>query len=282
MAFNTITILGGKGMLGCDLADAAAAAGFGVRVFDLPEVDIASQAQIKDIAASSEIIVNCAAYTNVEKAETQSELADCINGYAVGRLGALAHSNKVPVIHLSTDFVFDGLKDGPYTESDVPHPLSAYGRSKRLGEQLLEQSGCDSCIIRLQWTYGRHGVNFITKILAAADRQPVLNVVDDQVGSPTCTQEVAAVICRMLRLNPFPRGLYHLAASGYASRYEMARTLFERLGRKVEIVPCKTSDFKTAAVRPLNSRFDCTKLETLLGRPMKTWQAMLQEYLESL
>jgi dTDP-4-dehydrorhamnose reductase len=186
------------------------------------------------------------------------------------------------VIHISTDFVFDGLKDGPYTETDLPNPLSAYGRSKRLGEQLLEQSGCDSCIIRMQWTYGKHGVNFITKLLSAADSRPRLNVVDDQVGSPTHTQEAAEVICRMLRLNTFPRGLYHLAASGYVSRYEMARTLFDMLGKKVEIVPCKTSDFKTAAARPLNSRFDCTKLQTLLGMPFKTWQAMLNDYLESL
>lgn len=282
MSFKTITILGAKGMLGTDLTKAAAGRGWGVCAYDLPETDITNEEQIRQIVSSSRVIVNCAAYTNVEKAETEYELARKVNGHAAGMLGRTAKTFGVPVLHISTDFVFDGLKPGAYVETDAIGPLSAYGRSKALGEELLAQSGCEYSIVRIQWTYGRHGNHFITKILNAAEKQPSLKVVDDQVGSPTHTLEVAEAICRMLELGAFPTGLYHMAAREYVSRYEMARTLFKMLGKSTDVIPCKTSDFKSAAARPLNSCFDCTKLETLLGRPFKTWQVMLKEYLESL
>lgn len=282
MAFKTITILGAKGMLGTDLCRVAEQTGFKVRGFDLPETDITNASQIGKIVASSEIVVNCAAYTNVEKAESEPQSADRVNGDAVGMLGRLAKQYAVPILHIGTDFVFDGAKDGAYAESDQPNPLSAYGRSKWLGEQLLAQSGCECCIVRVQWTYGKHGNNFIAKILNAAEKQPALKVVDDQVGSPTHTLNAADILCRMLGLVSFPRGVYHLAASGYVSRYDMCRTLFDMLGRRVEVIPCKTSDFPSAAKRPLNSRFDCTKLQTLLGKAIPSWQTMLKEYLESL
>jgi dTDP-4-dehydrorhamnose reductase len=282
MSTGGITILGGKGMLGSDLKSVAESRGLAVRTFDLPEVDITDEEQIRRIVSSSPLVVNCAAYTNVEKAESEPELADRVNGYAVGMLGKLAKSAGIPVVHISTDFVFDGRKDGPYNETDAPGPLSAYGRSKWLGERLLSESGCEQCVIRVQWTYGRHGVNFITKILNAAQTQPSLKVVDDQVGSPTCTRDVAQAICDLLQLPAFPRGLYHLAASGYVSRYEMTRTLLDLLKLETDVVPCRTSDFKTVAARPLNSRFDCTKLNRLLKTPLRSWQDMLKDYLETL
>ncbi|MHC4881287.1 MAG: dTDP-4-dehydrorhamnose reductase [Planctomycetota bacterium] len=279
MSFTAITILGGRGMLGSDLAAVATGRGLSVRVYDLPEFDVTDEAQVEEVVSQSEVVVNCTAYTNVEKAESHAELANQVNGYAVGRLGLIASGLNVPVVHISTDFVFDGNKASPYIESDAPNPISAYGRSKHLGETLLVESGCEYCILRLEWTYGKHGVNFITKILAAAETRDVINVVDDQVGSPTHTVEVAKVIMDLLEMGSFPAGIYHCAASGYASRYEMTRHLFEHLGVKTEVNPCKTSDFKTAAQRPLNSRFCCTKLQALLGRSMLSWQDMLTNYL---
>lgn len=281
MAFTTITILGAKGMLGTDLTYVAQKNGFHVRGFDVPQFDICDKVQVEKVVSSSDVIVNCAAYTNVEKAETEKRLAYAVNADAVGMLGMMAKAYKIPVVHISTDFVFDGFKEAPYIESDPTNPLSEYGRSKGVGEQLLAQSGCRHCTVRIQWTYGKHGNNFIAKILNAAQKQPALKVVDDQVGSPTHTVDVADILCRMLRLEPFPQGLYHLAANGYVSRYDMTRSLFEMLGKKIDVQPCKTSDFPSAAQRPLNSRFDCTKLQTLLGTSIKSWQTMLKEYLES-
>lgn len=280
MAFDTMTILGGRGMLGSDLSQVARGRGIAVKVYDLPEFDITNDQQLARVVADSDVIVNCAAYTNVEKAESQVALANQINGYAVGRMGILARDKGIPVLHISTDFVFDGIKNGPYVETDPVHPLSVYGSSKLLGETLLAESGCSYCIVRVQWTYGKNGVNFITKILDAAKTKEFLQVVDDQVGSPTHTLEAASVLCDMLRIKPFPSGIYHLAASGYVSRYEMTRFLFERLGIATPVKPCKTADFKTAVRRPLNSRFDCTRIQTLLRRQIPIWQDMLTHYLE--
>ena len=279
MGFNMVTILGGRGMLGSDLVECFTRFGMDARIYDLPEFDITDEKQVADAVLRSEVVVNCAAYTNVEKAESQVELANQVNGYAIGRLGQIAGEANVPVLHISTDFVFDGEGDTPYRETDIPNPISAYGGSKLLGEKLLAESGCEHCILRLQWTYGKHGVNFITKILAAAEKHDFVNVVDDQVGSPTHTGEVAMVIMDLLKMDAFPNGIYHCAASGYTSRYEMARYLIDRLGIKTKVNPCKTSDYKTAARRPLNSRLNCTKLYALLGRKMPGWQEMLENYL---
>lgn len=282
MRFARIAIAGGKGMLGSDLVRAAEDRQMMVRVYDLPEFDITNEQHVREMAADADAIVNCAAYTNVEKAESQPELADAVNGYAVGQLGRIAHSRHIPVLHISTDFVFDGTQSDAYTETDLPHPVSAYGRSKLLGETLLAQSGCDYCIIRVQWTYGKNGVNFITKILDAAKTRDSLQVVDDQIGSPTHTLHAAGAICDCLALEAFPKGLFHYAAGGSVSRYAMTTFMFDLLGIKTPVKPCKTADFPMAAQRPLNSRFSCQKIQQLLNRPIPTWQAMLTSYLETL
>ncbi len=282
MAFGTVAILGGKGMLGSNLSQVAESRGYTTEVYDLPEFDITDKQQVEVIAAHSDVIVNCAAYTNVEKAESEPDLAEMINGHAVGQLGRIANAAKIPVLHIGTDFVFDGAKQEPYIETDATNPLSAYGQSKLLGERLLVESGCESCIMRVQWTYGENGVNFITKILNAAKTRDSLQVVDDQIGSPTHTLEVAKAICDCLEKETFPKGLFHFAATGYVSRYEMTRFLFDTLGIKTPVNICKTSDFKTAAKRPLNSRFCCKKIERLLGRKIPSWQDMLKSYLETL
>lgn len=269
-------------MLGSDLVVAAQESGLEVQVYDVPEFDITDEPQTQDVISKSEVVVNCAAYTNVEKAESEVDLANQVNGYAVGRLGLLAKEANVPVLHISTDFVFNGMKESPYIETDVPQPISAYGGSKLLGEKLLAESGCQWCIVRVQWTYGKNGTNFVTKILNAAKTRDELNVVDDQVGSPTRTVEVARVLCDILKFDVFPTGIYHCAASGSTSRYDMVRFMFDYLGNGTKVHRCKTADFKTAAQRPLNSRFDCHKLERLIGRTLPSWQEMLKLYLETL
>lgn len=280
MAYQVIGILGCQGMLGSDLAQYAESHDYTVRYYDLPKFDINNDECLDEIAANCDVIVNCAAYTDVEKAETDTEMANRVNGHAVGRLGRVAKRTGIPLLHISTDFVFDGKKQTPYIETDIPNPVNEYGRSKLLGEKLLMESGCRSCILRIEWTYGQNGGNFITKILSAADRYDQISVVDDQIGSPTYTAEVAKVIVELLSQKTFPIGIYHCAARGYVSRYELAQYLFERIGRTIELIPSKTSDYKTVAQRPLNSRFDCTKLEMLLNRPISQWQEMLGKYLE--
>jgi dTDP-4-dehydrorhamnose reductase len=275
-----IAILGGRGMLGTDLTKICRQEGFDVKVFDLPEFDITNSRQLKEAVDAAKTIVNCAAYTNVDGAESEAELAYQVNSEAVGRLGALVKEANAWLLHISTDFVFDGRLDRPYVETDPPNPINEYGKTKLAGEQLLGHSGCHHCIIRIEWTYGAAGNNFVTKLIQRAKTDKVLKVVDDQIGSPTATIEVAKLICELLRIKP--AGVFHFTSGGYVSRYEMAKFIFDNLSIDVTLLPCKTSDYVSAAARPLNSRFDCSKIEALLDEPIEPWQVPLERFLRQL
>ena len=274
-----VVILGAKGMLGMDLSIACAKAGFETNGFDLPEFDITDDSQIANAIEGAEIIVNCAAYTNVEKAESERDLAFKVNAEAVGHLGAIAKENGASVLQISTDFVFDGATDTPYVETDAANPVSAYGASKLAGETELIASGCKSYIIRIEWTYGAGGTNFVKKLIQAARAGKSLKVVDDQIGAPTATTEVADAIVSFLKADSLPQGIFHFAAAGFTSRYEVARFMFDKLEMDVSLTPCKSDEFVTAAQRPLSSRFDCTKIENILGQSIKPWQEPLEEFL---
>ncbi len=280
MAKEAVAILGGKGMLGTDLIETCQHEDFDVKVFDLPEFDITNSKQLEQAVNSARTIINCAAYTDVDGAENESELAHKINAEAVGQLGTLAKETNRWLLHISTDFVFDGNLNRPYTETDLPNPTNECGRSKLAGEQLLVESGCRHCIMRIQWTYGLHGNNFVTKLIQRAKANNTLKVVNDQIGSPTSTIEVAKVICKLLLKKP--QGFFHFASAGYISRYDMAKFIFEKLSMDVKLLPCKSSDYITAAARPLNSRFDCRKIMALLNEPITPWQVPLENFLRQL
>ena len=267
-------------MLGTDLTNLCRQKGLNAKVFDLPECDITDKKQLKKAVAGCDTVINCAAYTNVDKAESESQAAFRVNGEAVGRLGEIAKNLGLYVIHISTDFVFDGKSDRPYRETDKPNPINTYGKSKLAGEQLLVASGCINCIIRLEWTYGLAGDNFVTKIIRAAKQNRQLQVVDDQIGSPTATTEAAKVILRLL--NKKTEGLFHFANSGFVSRFCLAKFIFEKLEMPVIIKPCKTSGFISAAARPLNSRFDCSKIAALSNEPIEQWQKPLEFFIRKL
>ncbi len=264
-------------MLGTDLVKLCERRGLNPKALDLPEFDITDTGQLAAAVESSDIIINCAAYTNVDGAETESELAHKINAEAVGRLGELAAKAGTYVIHISTDFVFDGKTETSYKETDTPNPIGEYGASKLAGERLLADSGAQACVLRVQWTYGAYGENFITKILARARAGGPLTVVDNEKGSPTATTEASKAICRLLPQRP--TGLYHFAAAGYASRFEVARFILVKTGIECDLKPCKAADWPSPAARPLNSRFDCSKIAALLNEPLRPWQDPLEEFL---
>ena len=280
MAEDKIAILGGRGMLGTDLAHACAENGLNFEVFDLPRFDITNPEHLRNILSHSPIIINCAAYTNVEKAESEFDLAYQVNAEAIANLGAIARDTKSWVLHISTDFVFDGKLDRPYKETDEPNPVNAYGKTKLAGEKLLADSGCAHCIIRIEWTYGHARENFITKLIEHAKADANIRIVDDQTGSPTATTQVAETICELLQKKP--QGLFHFAACGYISRLEVAKFIFDTLRMSVNLTACKSSDYVTAAARPLNSRFDCSKIQAMLDKPIKMWQIPLKQFLEQL
>jgi len=280
MVEDRVAILGGKGMLGSDLALACQQRRLITTVLDLPEFDITNENHLTGALKEVDAVINCAAYTNVEKAESETELAYKVNGEAVGKLGSAAKDAGVWVLHISTDFVFDGKAERPYIETDPPHPINIYGASKLAGEELLVESCCRHCIMRVEWTYGSGGNNFVAKMIKLAKAGRRLKVVDDQIGSPTATTEVAKVICRLLPKKP--QGLFHFASAGYVSRFEMAKFIFDKLNMSVDLNSCKTTEFPTVAARPLNSRFDCSKIKALLDEPIEPWQVPLERFLERL
>jgi len=279
MADEKVAILGGMGMLGSEVASLCVQR-YDSSVFDLPDFDITNDEQLEEIVAGASIVINCAAYTNVDKAESETDLAYAVNSEAVSRLGAFAKKAGLWVLHISTDFVFDGMSDKPYVETDAANPLNAYGKSKLSGERLLIESGCRYCIMRVEWTYGLHGNNFVTKLISRAKTHGELKVVDDQIGSPTATVEAAKVICELSAKKP--EGIFHFASDGYVSRYEMARFILDKASMDVSLSPCRSSDFVTPATRPLSSRFDCGKIKALLDEPIEGWQNPLERFLRQL
>ena len=274
-----ITILGGRGMLGSDLAPALVQAGYRVRVLDLPEFDLTKADHFTHALDGAQVIVNCAAFTNVDQAEKRFDTALAVNGRAVGALGAAAKERGAFVVHISTDFVFDGRQTRPYVETDPPNPINAYGRSKLEGERALQCSACAHVILRVQWSYGSHGANFISKIQERARRSAKLKVVADQVGAPTWTADMARVIAVLIRDRR--QGLYHFANSGYASRFEVARVIAAQLNLPTKITPCASEAFPTPALRPKNSWFATAKIQSILNAPIRTWQEALAEFLQT-
>ncbi len=276
-----VAVLGGKGMLGSDLmAKLEASNKFEALCFDLPEFDITKADDIEKIIANTDIVINCAAYTNVDKAEDEPELAFAINTNALSLLGASALKHNVYVIHISTDFVFDGKLNRPYTEDDEPNPLNVYGKSKLAGELRLAESGCKHCIMRVEWSYGLNGTNFITKIIerAISINQPI-RVVSDQIGSPTWTSDMAKAILFLLNERP-QNAIFHFAAKGFASRFDVAKFVFEQMDKPEKVIPCSSSEFPQKAMRPLNSCFNTAKIQSILPYPIPDWKDSLDAFLK--
>ncbi|PKL51077.1 MAG: dTDP-4-dehydrorhamnose reductase [Planctomycetes bacterium HGW-Planctomycetes-1] len=273
-----IVLLGANGMLGSEIR--CLCANNNLTALDLPQFDITDTNQLEKAVENADVVINCAAYTNVEKAASESEQAFKVNAEAVGNLAQLARKNNIYVIHISTDFVFDGEKKTPYLETDKTNPINIYGKSKLEGETLLAKNHNNFAIIRVQWTYGKNGANFITKLVSPAKQKDVLKVVDDQFGSPTSTQEAAKAIVELAAKRP--QGIFHYAAAGFASRYDAAKFAFEKLKLNTKILPCKSDEFPTAAKRPLNSRFCCDKIQALLDKPIEEWQRPLERFLETI
>lgn len=269
----------GKGMLGSEVAKLAAA-DWEVSSYDLPEFDLTDAQQVKELVDSADCIVNCAAYTNVDKAETERELCTAVNATAPGVLGELAAGAGKYIVHISTDFVFGDLTDAPQSEDDPTNPLNIYGAAKLAGDRNLLASGCKCGIIRVQWSYGAKGNNFITKILELAKKIPELKVVEDQTGAPTWTKDMARAIMDFLQNQT--QGLYHFAAAGYTTRFEVAKAIVEHFKLNTKLTPCKSSEFPAPAGRPHNSKFDCSKIDKVLSSTRPAWQDSLKLFLNEI
>ncbi|MCW3147637.1 dTDP-4-dehydrorhamnose reductase [Stutzerimonas stutzeri] len=234
-----------------------------------------------------ELIINAAAYTAVDPAEREREQAFAVNAQGPGVLAEEAARLGAPLIHYSTDYVFDGSKPQPYTEQDRPHPLGIYGASKLAGEQAIQAVAGEHLILRTSWVYSRHGRNFLLTMQRLLQERDQLSVVADEIGAPTLARSIARATGAMIRKwrngERELSGLYHLTASGETSWYGFACSIADHLQQQgklsARIEPIRSRDYPTAAQRPLNSRLDCSRLQQDWDVRLPDWESALQECL---
>jgi len=276
-----ILITGREGQVGWELARSLASLG-AVTAVTRAELDLASDDSIRAAvrAARPNLIVNAAAYTAVDKAESEPELALRINADAVATLAAEAKAVGAAIIHYSTDYVFDGTKAAPYVEDDAPNPLGMYGRTKLAGEQALASAGVPYLVLRTSWVYGARGKNFLLTILRLAAEKPELRIVADQIGAPTWSRAIAAateaIAQRWVEEAAERSGVYHMTAAGEASWHGFATEALRLADQKsTKLIPIPTTEYPTPAARPRNSRLDCGKLENAFGVRLPEWKISL-------
>lgn len=229
-----------------------------------------------------DVIVNCAAYTAVDKAETDEISASTLNTGAVGNLAEAAAKYGSRVIHISTDYVFSGQGFRPYEENDEPYPQCIYGRTKLEGEALLTSFCQDSMIIRTAWLYSEFGNNFVKTMLSLADSRPEINVVADQIGTPTYAGDLARAIHTIIRSGKWTPGIYHYTDEGVASWYDFAKAIFEMTDKRVKVTPVRTSAYPTPAIRPLYSVLSKNKIKNTYGLEIPYWRDSLKECVAAL
>lgn len=281
-----ILVIGSQGMLGRELVNRLPA--FSHSPVQRTEVIAANHGDIdithgqntaKFIAqVMPDVIVNCAAFTNVDACESHISEAFAVNATGAKNVALAGKETGARVIHISTDYVFDGMKNEPYIEDDKPNPISVYGRSKLEGELAIQEMSDNYTIIRTAWLYGLHRRNFVTTMLELGRKNRSVSVVTDQCGCPTYTADLSYAIWKIISSDL--RGLYHITNTGTCSRYEWARKIFELTGNQVSVLPVKTSDYKRAANVPQNSSLNCTKYTMATGHKMRPWQEALEEYLK--
>jgi dTDP-4-dehydrorhamnose reductase len=270
-----ILVVGANGMLGHDLMEVF---GGDARGMDLPELDITDPMSVRKalLTLRPRVVINAAAYTDVDGCETNKEIAMEVNGEGVAFLSMIAAEIGATLVQISTDYVFDGTKGSPYVEDDFPHPLSVYGESKMVGE-MNTSAAPEHLVVRTQWLYGRHGKNFVETMLRLAGEKDELAVVNDQVGAPTWTMDLSKAIKALL--DNGCRGIYHMANSGSCSWFEFAEAIFEEAGVTARVRPISTAELGRPAPRPAYSTLDCSRLVRDTGFTPQPWREALKHYL---
>jgi dTDP-4-dehydrorhamnose reductase len=273
-----VLLLGHKGMLGSDLA-----AQFKYRHevvgMDIGDIDITHASACRNAVdeIQPQLVINAAAYTNVDGCETAKEACFAVNAEAVKNIATACRDKNITIIHYSTDYVFDGTGSRPYTEDDPCNPINTYGASKLTGEHHLRHLTDNYLIIRTAWLYGAKGKNFVQAILEKARTTGKLTVVDDQTGSPTCTRDLAAATELLVDKNA--RGIFHITNRGYCTWYDFARKILQEAHLdNVELLPMKTSELQRAAKRPAYSVLGMQKFMQTTGKTMQPWQLAFSDY----
>lgn len=267
-----ILVFGKTGQVATELQRQADVVALGRDQADLTDPSACARAILESDAS---VVINAAAYTAVDKAESEEALATIVNGEAPGTMARACAEKGIPFLHVSTDYVFAGDGDAAWSETDPVAPQNAYGRSKLAGEEAVLAAGGNPAILRTSWVFSAHGNNFLKTMLRLSESRDVLSVVNDQIGGPTPADKIAEALLTMAKAMQKGRqgGIYHFAGKPYTSWAGFASEIFRQAGKDVSVTGIPSADYPTSATRPLNSRLDCIKLETDFGIPAPDWAA---------
>ena len=277
-----IIVTGAKGQLGYDVIKRLESQGIEAVAADLPEVDITDAAAVEDFVASHKPdgIIHCAAYTAVDNAESEKEICSLVNETGTLNIAKACKNHGCKLIYISTDYVFSGTGESEFETDSPKAPCNHYGASKLAGE-VAALENCDKCfVVRISWVFGINGKNFVKTMLRLSETRDELTVVNDQVGSPTYTYDLAILLCEMIKSEKY--GVYHATNEGLCTWAEFASEIMRLAGRKTKITPVTSAEYKTAAVRPLNSRMSKKSLDENGFSRLPTWQNALARYIELL
>jgi dTDP-4-dehydrorhamnose reductase len=282
-----ILVIGAKGMLGRDLVKILHStfhthqdSNREILEWDIDEIDIREEKKTVNQIESfrPEIVINVAAYTDVDGCESNEEKAFAVNAEGMKHVALGALRCRAKVVYLSTDYIFDGKKREPYLEDDAPNPLNVYGRSKWKGEQYVRELVKDVLIVRTQWLYGRYGNNFVTSILRQAGEKKVLSIVNDQIGSPTYTVDLSEAISVLLQYDA--RGVFHIANSDLCTWYTFGQAILKHSGmERVKVIPISSKELGRPAIRSAYSVLNCQKLKQVTGMTLRPWSEALRDFL---
>ncbi|MBD3413430.1 MAG: dTDP-4-dehydrorhamnose reductase [Candidatus Aminicenantes bacterium] len=281
---RSILVTGAKGQLGSEIQDLSASVPSDFEFTDIEELDITSMDDIREFVSSQtfDTVINCAAYTAVDQAEKEEDQAELINKKAAQNIAVMCCEQKARLIHMSTDFVFDGTSHTPYKETDKPHPVSVYGQTKWAGENAVLKHGDDVVIVRTSWLYSSYGHNFVKTMLRLTQERESLNVVFDQVGNPTYARDLAGAVLKIAHAEKFTTGIYHFSNEGVASWYDLAQAIVDITGADCQIHPIETYQYPTPAKRPPYSVLNKAKIKNTYHLQIPHWRESLQKCLSLL
>lgn len=288
MSHYRILVTGSEGQLGSEINLLAnSIISDGIFFFtDYKELDVTDKRALENFVANKKInvIINCAAYTAVDKAETEKKKAELVNAIAPKYLAEIANDFKCKLVHISTDYVYDGTNYKPYVETDAPNPLSVYGYTKLQGENYIREiNPNNTIIIRTSWVYSRFGNNFVKTMVKLGKERQSLNIISDQIGSPTSAKDLAELILKVIpKIKNKDVDVFHFSNEGVCSWYDFAKSIFEIYGLKIEINPITTINYPTPAKRPYLSVLNKQKIKETFGIKIKYWKTSLLSVLESL
>lgn len=286
-----VLITGAQGQVGKELTQIANEKGFDVVAASRADLDITQAQSVENYITKCQpdIIINAAAHTAVDKAESEQDLAFAINRDGAKNIANACKKQNIPLLHISTDYVFDGTKSEPYSEDDTVSPLGVYGESKWQGEEVIRKNLNDYLILRVAWVFGAQGNNFVKTMLRLGKERDELNVVADQFGGPSPAKDIALTLIDLVEQyqtdNTLAWGTYHYCGNSKTTWYHFAKEIFKQafelglLNKKVKVNPITTEEYPTAAERPGNSMLDCSKLKTTFGIEMPEWKKALKQVL---